>query len=189
MISFNYVTIRSIHISTRATCYPWKGKFTYGLYVVQLPHVSPVPLVITDQTARRGLYTKLILGMRVGCLQNKTCRSTERGLTVSRRSYHYVTPVRLKWSVVDCISDHKGRPLAEGVSEHRFEENIWGLREKLAEEICLMRNFVKLLNIPYIKYCFGDQIKTYEMAETYKMHGGKSDIHTQVRLENLNGRD
>jgi hypothetical protein len=91
MISFNYVMVRVIHISTRATCCPWRGKFTYGLYVVQLAHVSPVLLVVTDQTARRGVYTKLILGMRVKCLQKKACRSTESGITVSLESYHYNT--------------------------------------------------------------------------------------------------
>lgn len=62
MISFNYVMVRVIHISSRATCYPWRGKFTYGLYVVQLAHVSPVPLVITDRTARPRFYTELKAG-------------------------------------------------------------------------------------------------------------------------------
>jgi hypothetical protein len=54
---FHFITSWSvIQISTRATCYSWRGKFTYGLYVVELAHVSPVVLLITGQTAAR--YTR-----------------------------------------------------------------------------------------------------------------------------------
>jgi hypothetical protein len=79
--------------------------------VVELPHVSPVVLVITGQTATRYACQKFL----------------NVGLSVDRKRNMVVT------QTLACpkFSSHLGGlASAEGVREHDFKENIWGLEDR-----------------------------------------------------------